>query len=63
MATTNYSWPLPAQTTSPPDVVSWLSQGLNAADATVKTTNNRILYGTVAALPTTLGVGVMYLGY
>lgn len=56
-------YPLPEQTTSPPDVVGWLTQGLQAVDADVTGTNNRILYGPAASVPAVLLPGQIYLGY
>lgn len=63
MATTNRGWPLPTQSTAPPDVVSWLTQLATAADLDVTAVNNRILYGPLASVPATLPVGTIYLGY
>jgi hypothetical protein len=63
MAATTRGWPLPEQTTNPPDVVHWLTQGLGAADTDVTKVNQRILYGPVASLPATLLPGQMYLGW
>jgi hypothetical protein len=64
------AWPLPEQTTQPPDVVYWLTQLGDAADADVTAvnaavvaTNARLLYGPVASLPATLPEGVVYFGW
>lgn len=62
-AAADRGWPLPAQSTQPPDVVGWLTQGLDAAAEDVAEVNARILYGPVAGVPATLPDGVMYLGY
>lgn len=37
MATPNLGIPLPTQATSPPDVVAWLSNGLNEVDTILGT--------------------------
>lgn len=63
MAATSRGWPLPEQTTAPPDVVKWLTDGLTAADLDVTAVNARITYGPVASVPASLPVGVVYLGY
>lgn len=63
MGTTPRGWRLPEQSTEPPDVVGWLATGLGDADADVTATNNRILYGPAAQVPTTLPPGTIYLGY
>ena len=55
-ATTGKGWPLPEGTTSPPDVVKWLTDGLNAADGSV-------LWGPAADVPASLPPGTIYLGY
>jgi hypothetical protein len=60
MAATPSGWPLPEQTTGPPDVVKWLTDGLTAADTQV---NGRILYGPTASCPANLPAGVVYLGF
>jgi hypothetical protein len=62
MAATNRGWPLPEQTTNPPDVVKAITDVANAADADVEATNDRILYGPEGSVPT-LDDGQMYLGY
>ena len=62
-AAADRGWPLPVQATSPPDVVSWLTQGLDAAAEDVTEVNDRILYGPLASLPASLPVGVVYMGY
>ena len=65
--TSNYGWPLPEQTTNPPDVAGWLANGFNAADATVKANdaavNARIIDGPVGSVPATLPVGTIYCGW
>jgi hypothetical protein len=65
--TGGHAWPLPEQSTNPPDVVAWLSQGLNAADADlteeVAAVNARIQYGPVANVPASLPDGTLWLGY
>lgn len=63
MADTPRGYPLPEQTTNPPDVVFWLSQLANAVDTDVSVTNARILYGPVGSLPATLPEGTVYLGW
>lgn len=56
MPTSKRGWPLPEQATSPPDVVKWLSDGLNAVDDT-------FLWGPVGSVPATLPTGVFYFGH
>lgn len=68
MATTtgNGKYPVPVQSTAPPDVVKWLTDGLNAVDAhltTASTPIKHIQYGPVASVPATLPVGGIYVGY
>lgn len=53
MPTDKRGWPLPEQSTSPPDVVKWLADGLNAAD-------NSFAWGPVGSVPATLAVGQVY---
>jgi len=60
MAETSRGWPLPDQSTSPPDVAAWLEQSLGAADADL---GSLILYGPVAEVPATLEPGQMYAGW
>lgn len=62
MAATSRGWPLPEQTTNPPDVVKAISDMANAADSDVTAVNDRILYGPQGSVPT-LADGQMYLGY
>ena len=56
MGTTGKNFPLPEQSTSPPDVVGWLTQVAQAVD-------DSVLWGPVANVPATLKVGQVYLGY
>lgn len=54
--TTRKKFPLPEQSTSPPDVVKWVTDGLQAVD-------DSVLSGPAASLPATLKPGQQYLGW
>lgn len=61
--TTNFQIPLPEQSTSPPDVVKWLTDGMNVVDSSIASVDQRIQAGLVANLPATLPIGVLWCGY
>jgi len=54
--TTGREWPLPDQTTSPPDVPGWLRNLGQAVD-------DSFLWGPIAELPATLAPGQVYFGW
>jgi hypothetical protein len=64
--TGNGRYPLPAQSTSPPDVVRWLTDGLQSVDDHLTTADRpigHILSGPVASLPAALAPGQIYAGW
>jgi len=50
MATTYLQVPLPVQTTSPPDVVGWLTQGLQGLDTVLGTGSKPITVAVATAV-------------
>jgi hypothetical protein len=68
--TPNRGWPLPDQATAPPDVAGWMATSLGAVDldwtildAAILAVNNRLQYGPIADVPTTLAPGSFYFAW